>query len=177
MNAWNLKENVVVVTTFDDKQFTIKATLKEWNDLVEKAESMGKRKIYLKDYDENLYFSTIKSEKGRTIYKSLPKPEKPKTLLEMGSTEKEEFKQKNPSLYQKMEKKEKEAREKRNKIIKEVLDKGKEARKKRFIEEREKILKNLAITELNFWLTTTISKLESLEKYKKLEMQNFKNNK
>lgn len=63
MNARNLKENVVIVTTFDDKQYTIKTTLREWNSLVENAEKIGKKKIYLKDYDENLYFSTIKNEK------------------------------------------------------------------------------------------------------------------
>lgn len=68
----------------------------------------------------------------------------------MGSTEKEEFKKSNPDLYRKMEKEEKEARDKRNKKIKEMLEKSLEGRKKRFLEEREKILKNLAITELNF---------------------------
>lgn len=175
MNSRNLKEDIVIVTTFDDKQYKIKTTLKQWNEIVDKAESIGKKKIYLKDYDENLYFSTIKNERGKTLYKSLPEP-KTKTLLEMGSKEKENLKQNNFSLYKKMEKQENETRQKRNDIIKGILEKSLEGRKKRFIEERERILKNLAITEVNFWLTTTISKLELADKYKKLEIQNFKNN-
>lgn len=166
MNAWNIKEEVVIIKTFDEKEYIVKTNIRDWNALVWQAEKSGQKKIFLKDYNENLYFSTIKNEKWKTLYKSLPEPVKT-TLISMSSTEKQNLKQNNPVLYNKMNAEENEARQKRNKTIKEILEKSLETRKKKFLEEREMILKKLAITEKNFWLTTTIDKLKDAEKYKK----------
>lgn len=170
MNAWNLKEDVVIIKTFDEKEYIVKTTIREWNALVEQAEKLGKKKIFLKDYNENLYFSTIKNEKWKSLYKSLPEPVKT-TLISMSSTEKQKLKANNPALYDKMDYEENQARQKRNKTIKDILEKSLENRKRKFLEEREKILKKLAITEKNFWLTTTLDKLKDSEKYQKLKIK------
>ena len=105
MNVWSLKENVVIVTTFDNIKYVIRGkTLREWNDLVNKIKLAGDNKVYLKDYDENLYFSTIKNDKGKTHHKSLPEPKKPKALLQMSSTEQKKLKNTDPDKYYKMKK-------------------------------------------------------------------------
>jgi hypothetical protein len=150
MNAGNLKENIVIITTFDNKEFIIKTTLREWNEITAQAEAIGKKKIFLKDYNENLYFSTIKSERGKTLYKELPQPKKTISLLEMGSVEKKKLEKENPEKYYKMKKEEEEARLKGKKLMDYYLEKSKETRKKKFIEERNRILKKLEVTELNY---------------------------
>lgn len=171
MNNSNIKEDIVIVTTYDNNEYHIKTNILEWNNIVDKAQAMWKKKIFLKDYNENLYFSNIKSEKWKTLFKSLPAPKEKQNLISMSSTEKEKLKQNNPDLYYKMEKEEELARKKTREIVTKALQNSLERRKKNFVEERDKILKQLEVREKNFWLKTTIEKIKDAEKYRILQIK------
>jgi len=145
-NSSDLVKNIVIVTTFDNEEYILNnKTLQQWNDMVEKLTKDWKKKVYLLNYDCNLYFSQIKKEKWKTLYLSLPTPKELKKLY----TEEER----------------EESRKRNQQILKKIYPNI----KKNFILKRDEILKKLAFEEKKFNLETTIEKLEKL---KKIEIKN-----
>ncbi len=131
-----MKKEITLIKTFDNNEYQIQINIRDWNKLVSDTKAKWENKIFLKDYNENLYFSQIKYEKWKTQYLALEAPKK-------------EFKWFTP-----------EERKNFNKAKEIILEKTKEWRMKKFIIKRENILKQLARDEERFWLETTISKLE-----------------
>ena len=140
-------KNITIITTFDGEVFEIEKSLDDWLRITEKYQALGKKKILLEKYDFVLYFSTIKSERGKTQYLALPEPEKEKRLAFMSSTEQDRLKQTNPKKYNELKKRDEEIRKKIEETAKKYGENMEKNRKKRFLKEREEILKNLAKRE------------------------------
>ena len=166
MNAdSNIKsQKIVIITTFDDQEYILyDKTLQQWNDIVDNYRKLWKNKVYLENYDFNLYFSQIKKEKWRTISLSLPKPKEEKPFFLLWSNEKKKILKEDPELYYKLRREEEVWRKKRAEGLRKLWWVTPEKRKKHFLEKREQILKKLAIEEKSFDLETTIDKLEKLK--------------
>ncbi len=167
------KQKIVIITTFDDQEYILyDKTLQQWNDIVDNYKKIWKNKVYLENYDFNLYFSQIKKEKWKTISLSLPKPKEEKPFFLLWSNEKKKILNDNPELYYKLKKEEEEWRKRRAEWLRKLWWITLEKRKKSFLEKREEILKNLAKEEEFFLLETTISKIKALNE---LRLTNQKN--
>jgi len=152
MNSKNItSRDVTLIETWDNKIFQVEINIEEWINTIDNLQNQWKKKIYLESYKETLYFSNIKSEKWKTQYIALPKPEKQKRLYT--ETEKEQSRAN----------------------LKKALDVTFKWRKKNFIKHRIEVLERLAQNEKRFWLQTTLEKLQELEQFRKKDIKNITN--
>lgn len=141
-------KDITIITTFDNEVFEIDKNINEWLEITEKYQKIGKKKIFLEKYDFVLYFSTIKSERGKKLHLALPEAKEPLRLSFMGSKEQKKLRQTNPEKYNKLQKRDKEIRRKIEETAKKYKENMLENRKKNFLEERKELLKRLSIKEV-----------------------------
>ena len=170
------KQIVTIIKTRDNEVFELKMPITAYMAERDKRIALWKKTIFLKDFDYDLTITNVLSSRQRIYHIELPVPKKPKTLLEMGSTEQKELQQDNPDLFYKMQNEEEKTRKKTQAIIKEQMENWKDRRAKKFIERRDIDFKKLAATEKTFGLQTTEQKLREWAEFKKQEtILKFKN--
>lgn len=138
--------NITLITTWDNEVIEVEIDFDTWLSKKNEAKKQWLDWVLLKKQKRFVKFANIKDEQWKTRYfEEKKRIEAPKREL----TEEE--------------------RQKRNKFIIFCLEKTKENRRKNFIEERERILNNLAKMEKSWWMETTKSKLDKLAYYIKQE--------
>jgi hypothetical protein len=125
----------------------------------------GLKTLYLKEYNEEILFSSIVTAKERKsrIMLNPPKNEKVVTLFSMSKKEQIDFQKKNPDLYWKMKKQEESTRKKLQKYQEDSKGVIFEKRLKSFIEYRRETLKRWAKEEKDLLLKPTRDKIEEWE--------------
>ena len=176
MSVNNIAE-VTVVHTWDNNEFEISIEYDKFIELYTNAKinwidwlnfSAEKKFISLKN------IKSFEAKKVRLLLADIPRTLR---LYEMWSLEKEELLKKNPNLYFRLEKEDEERRKRISLLTAPILQKTFENRKKKFLKEREKILKDLSKKEKEFWLETTLYKVNkynenlNLEKIKVLKQK------
>lgn len=143
-----MKKEITILQTWDNEEIILEVEFSKWISTKTEAKSKWEDWILIKSLNRYIKFANIKDEKWKTQYLSLEAPKK-------------DFKWFTP-----------EERKNFNKAKETILEKTKEWRKKRFLETREKILKQLARDEEMFWLDTTINKLEEYNILKNKDLIN-----
>ena len=143
-----MKKEITILQTWDNEEITLEVEFSKWIATKTEAKSKWEDWILIKSLNRYIKFANIKDERWKTQYLSL-------------EASKKDFKWFTP-----------EERKNFNKAKENILEKTKEWRKKRFLETREKILKQLARDEERFWLDTTISKLEEYNILKNKDLIN-----
>lgn len=171
------KQVVTIIKTRDWEVFELKMPIAAYIAERDKRIALWKKTIFLKDFKYDLTITNVLSSVEKTKHIALPAPARPKTLLEMSSTEQKALQKSNPDKFYQMQNEEEQARIKTQAIIKEQMEKGFERRAKKFMEKRDEDLKKLAALEKTFNLKTTQQKLIERAAYKKKEeIEKFKNN-
>lgn len=177
MNLMQMKQIVTILKTFDGLTFELQMPITDYIAARDKRLALWKKTIFLKDFNYDLTISNVLSSIQKTKYLALPEPEKPKTLAQMWSTERQQLKKRNPEKYYEMERKEAETRAKNQKIIKEQMEKSFTRRAKSFMDRRQEDLKKLAAIEKTFNMKTTLEKLAEWEKWnREKEIEKIKKN-
>lgn len=146
MNNFNLKE-ITILKTWKWEEFEIEMKYEDFLIFENNLKSNWEEWFDSKKYRRFIKFSSIEHKIWKTQFLSLPQPkEKPKLYTE-------EDKQKSREFHKK------------------ILEKTFEWRKKNFIHRRNETLKRLAIEEKNFWVETTIDKIQDLMKYRKADVK------
>lgn len=173
MNHNNISQEITILRTRDNEEFELEISYEDFLKIQTEAKGRGEDGVNLSRQRRFLKFSSIKDIIGRTRRLSLPPPPREKHFFELWSEEKRMLLRKNPKKYKELYKQDQIRRKKASTIIKIAMEKTEKGRKKRFLEDRKKILADLAKKEKAFWLDTTLSKLEEHEK---LKIEKIKNN-
>lgn len=159
---YNNIRHFTIIKTWNWEEIEIDRTPEEFNNFYENALNAWIAGFFIKSKDIFLNFKSIESFYWKREKLELPEP-KVLRLYEMWSEEKRILLEKNPEKYYELERQDEERRKNLKKVLAPILEKSFENRKKRFLEEREKILKDLEKRELKFWLESTRKKLEEFK--------------
>ena len=161
----NCVGRITVLQTWDWEEFKLNL---EYDNFLELYNSWAEG-VNLSEYKRFLKFSNLKTFFEKKVWLSLPEAKKTKKLYEMWSEEKRILLEKNPEKYYELERENEERRKNLKKVLAPILEKSFENRKKKFLEERDKILKDLEKRELKFELESTKKKLEEFKILKNKE--------
>lgn len=137
-----MKKEITKLITWENEIIELEISFEDWIKTKTFAKSKWDDWIYILNNSRFLKFSNLKDEIKQIKFISLPQAKKEKKVYT-----KEEW-----EMYRR--------------IKEEALRKTFEWRKKRFIQRRTEMLKRLAEDERDFWLETTLEKLEQFNKLK-----------
>jgi len=166
MNNNNLKSEITILKTWKWEIFEIDLKYEDFLIIESQLKMKWEDWFNSEKYRRFIKFSAIEDKIWKTRYLSLEQPKKDKRFCEMSHTEKEDLKKTNNDLYYKLLHDDEKRREKIAEKIKKAMDQTLDGRKKNFLIYRDGVLKELEKREKDFWLETTIEKLNQYLKLK-----------